>query len=92
MLNPEDVDARSDIYSLGTVAYNLLTGKEVFEGSSARELLDKVQRARPALPSDHLGLPIDQEVERLVMSCLAKEPGDRPPSMRAISGSAAFST
>lgn len=84
VLNPAAVDARSDIYALGTVAYNLLTGKEIFEGHSSAELLDKVLRETPAPPSELLGQPIDEELERLVMACLEKDPENRPASMRAI--------
>ena len=84
VLNPAAVDARSDIYALGTVAYNLLTAKDIFEGNSSTELLDKVLRETPAPPSEHLGQPIDEELERLVMACLEKDPEKRPASMRAI--------
>jgi serine/threonine-protein kinase len=69
-------DPRGDIYSLGTVAYFMLTGRPPFEGQNAIKVLmahvhDEVMppsRMRPEIPPD---------LERVVLRCLAKQPDDR---------------
>ena len=45
--DPRNIDCRSDLYSLGAVAFNLLTGKPLFEGNSAMDIAYKVV-ANPA--------------------------------------------
>ena len=74
------IDARADVYALGCVAYWLLTGRVVFEGSSAMAVILKHARDLPARPSSQSELPIDPELERIVLSCLAKDPDERPAS------------
>jgi serine/threonine-protein kinase len=74
----EAVDGRSDLYALGCVAYYLLTGKLVFEAASAYQLLAKHMQQVPVPPSQRAELEIDAELERVVLACLAKRPGDRP--------------
>ena len=72
------LDARSDIYSLGAVAYFLLTGRPPFDEGSAIAALIAHARDQAAPPSTFRdGLPAD--LERVVMRCLAKAPADRYP-------------
>lgn len=73
-------DHRVDIYSLGCVAYWLLTGKLVFEARSAIEMMSAHAQTPPARPSTRAELPIPAALETLVMSCLAKDPAARPAS------------
>jgi eukaryotic-like serine/threonine-protein kinase len=80
--SPEQIDARSDLYSLGATAYFLLTGKAVFEGTSA-DILAALLRDRPQPPSQRLGRPIPASLEALLLRTLAKDPAQRPPSMEA---------
>jgi serine/threonine-protein kinase len=71
-----EADGRSDLYSLGAVAYYLLTGKPPFDHKSAIELV--VAHARdPVTPPSviHGGIPDD--LERVVLQCLAKDVEDR---------------
>jgi hypothetical protein len=82
--NPEQMDARSDLYSLGAVAYLLLTGKPVFEGASVLEICRQQVEAPPVPPSQRLGRPIAPDLEVLVLECLAKRPDDRPASARVV--------
>jgi eukaryotic-like serine/threonine-protein kinase len=78
------IDARADLYAVGCVAYWMLTGQLVFESSSPiRMLADHVQTA-PIPPSQRTELEIPSELEAVVMSCLAKKPGDRPHSAREL--------
>lgn len=74
------VDARSDIYAVGGVAYWLLTGKLVFHGGTALETIVKHIQEQPVAPSRQTELPIPQDLEALVLSCLAKDPNARPQS------------
>lgn len=66
----------TDIYSLGIVAYEALAGKRPFTGDSQMAIaMAQINEAPPALPSN-----IDPRVHTLILSCLAKKPGQRPES------------
>jgi len=82
--DPGNIDVRSDLYSLGSVAFNLLTGKDVFEGSNAMEICYHVTKTPPPRPSDCVDSPIPGELDQLVFGCLAKEPADRPQNIGVI--------
>jgi serine/threonine-protein kinase len=73
------VDARTDIYATGCVAYWLLTGRLVFTGA-AMELLVHHAHSEPAPPSAGSETPIPEALDRLVLACLAKDPAQRPQS------------
>jgi uncharacterized membrane protein (DUF485 family) len=79
---PEEVDARSDIYSLGAVGYFLITGKPVFEAKSAVEVFAMHLDVAPEPPSERLGRPVPEELASIIMGCLAKAPVNRPASAR----------
>jgi len=80
---PGSVDARTDLYALGAVGYFLLTGRDVFGGNSF-EVLGHHLHSRPVPPSERLGAPVPAELERLILSCLEKEPARRPASAHAL--------
>jgi serine/threonine-protein kinase len=71
------VDVRSDIYSLGAVAYYMLTAEPVFTGSSTVEVCTKHLHSAPVPPSERLGRAVPADLEAIVLRCLAKSPGDR---------------
>ncbi|MEO5768308.1 MAG: serine/threonine-protein kinase [Polyangia bacterium] len=71
------VDARSDIYSLGAVAYYALTGEPVFTGGSALEVCANHLHSAPVVPSERLGRAVPADLEGVVLRCLAKSPVDR---------------
>lgn len=72
----EHLDARSDVFSLGTVLYELLTGHNCFRAENPIATLDRVQNLRP-LPPSQVGDHISKDVDRLLARCLAKEQGKR---------------
>jgi serine/threonine-protein kinase len=77
ILKPAKVDARSDVYSLGAVAYFLVTGKPVFESENAVEVCIHQVKTAPVPPSQRTGRAFAADLEGLVLRCLAKEPGER---------------
>ncbi len=82
-LNSADsVDARSDLYALGAVAYYLLVGDHVFRGESLIEVCSKHLLQAPEPPSARAGRPLPQALEQLVLDCLQKKPEQRPQSAR----------
>jgi serine/threonine-protein kinase len=79
------VDARSDVYALGCVAYWLLTGTTVFEGATRMAMAAAHVSEPPAPPSSRTRLSIPVALDVLVLACLAKDPAVRPPSALELS-------
>lgn len=75
-LGENEPDARGDIYSLGAVAYYLLTAHAPFEGDTAMKVLVGHAREQP-IPPSQLRSDIPSDLEQVVLRCLAKRPGDR---------------
>jgi serine/threonine-protein kinase len=73
-----DVDRRADVYAVGCVAYFLLTGQLVFEADTPMKMLMQHVHARPVPPSQRTELRIPRELDELVLSCLEKDPMNRP--------------
>jgi serine/threonine-protein kinase len=73
-------DERADIYGLGCVAYWLLTGYPVFEGSTSVDVISQHLQKPPVPPSRRTELEVPVELERIVMQCLEKDPRARPAS------------
>jgi serine/threonine-protein kinase len=74
---PGDVDARSDLYAVGAVAYFLLTGGPPFRGATVVEICAHHVHSVPERPSVRLGGPVPGDLEEVVLRCLAKSPTDR---------------
>ena len=79
------VDARSDLYALGCVGYYLLTGRLVFDGDTALQVILKHLEQPPVPPSRRTDLPIPPLLEQAVMACLEKRPESRPASAGELS-------
>jgi len=74
----EPADGRSDLYSLGTVLYECLTGDLPFSGEM-QSILYRIVHEIPQGPRA-MGIDVDEELERIVLGLLAKKPEDRPQS------------
>ena len=85
VLGVADTDHRVDLYALGCVAYWLLTGKLIFEGRSAVEVMFHHANTPAPRPSTRSELPIPASLEDLLMECLEKDPARRPASAEAVS-------
>ena len=77
------IDARSDLFSLGAVAFFLLTGREAVEGHSPEEVFLKMVSSMPRAPSA-VATGIPGALDALVARCLARDPAERPQSVNEI--------
>ncbi|MBA2356787.1 MAG: serine/threonine protein kinase [Acidobacteria bacterium] len=78
------IDGRSDLYSLGCLAYWMVTGTLVFQKSTPMAVAVAHAQAVPDPPSQRTELPIAASFEALVLECLAKQPEARPVSAEAL--------
>ncbi|MBA3520932.1 MAG: serine/threonine protein kinase [Gemmatimonadales bacterium] len=82
-MGQHDVDARADIYGVGAVLFQLLTGAPPFEGSDSREIVRRhLTEPVPVATLSRDGIPT--WLSAIVVRCMAKHPGDRYPSARAL--------
>src|SRR5580704_4255164 len=82
-LSGQEVTARSDIYSLGLVLYEIFTGKLPFESNTLAGLMRAQRESQPASPST-LVRDLDPMVERVILRCLQAKPASRPASALAV--------
>ena len=81
--SPGDVDARADVYSVGVVAFFLLTGRKVFESEDDLELAQRVLNDPPPRVST-LVSEVPAAFDELILACLAKRREERPPNAAAM--------
>ncbi|MBL8848620.1 MAG: HDOD domain-containing protein, partial [Planctomycetaceae bacterium] len=80
IMSPETADARRDLYALGAVGYYLLSGSHLFDARETPDVLRHQVRTVPPPLAKRCERTVDPALEALIMACLAKDPGLRPPS------------
>ena len=81
----EEVDARSDVYALGAVLYQMLAGVPPYEGSTAWDVIAQVSEGPPAPPAQRSpDRAIPRELDFAVMRAMAVDPGDRYPDVASL--------
>jgi serine/threonine-protein kinase len=79
-----ETDHRVDLYSLGCVAYWLVTGKLVFEGPGKVKVMSDHVHTAPEPPSSRTEAPIPPALDALILECLEKDPEKRPRSAASL--------
>jgi len=85
LTSPDAIDARGDLYSLGAVAYFLVTGTPPFDGHTIVDIGSKHLREEPESLAVRLGAPVPADLEAVILACLAKKPENRPASAGELS-------
>ena len=79
----QEVTARSDIYALGLVLYEVFTGRRALEGANVAELIHRREQSGITAPSE-IVRELDEQIDQAIMRCLRPAPAERPPSAIAV--------
>jgi len=85
-LEGKEVTVKSDLYSLGLVLYEILTGKRAFDANTLPELMKQREKSSPASPSS-IVRDLDPVIERVILRCLDHDPAQRPASALQVAAS-----
>lgn len=77
ILGDRPVDRRSDIYAVGCLGYYLLTGHQVFDSESSMKIMMDHVQTKPVPPSERSEVTVPPSLERIIMTCLEKDPDRR---------------
>jgi serine/threonine-protein kinase len=80
VLGEKPIDGRADLYSLACTACWALTGHTLFEATTPAQMLLHHVQTRPVPPSQRSELPVPEQLDRILMMCLDKDPARRPAS------------
>src|SRR5262249_6181633 len=78
------LDARSDIYAVGVILYELFTGVVTVSGHSCLAIFTQLMTAEPVRPSQASVRPVPEAIERVILRAMAKKPEARYQSMEAL--------
>jgi serine/threonine-protein kinase len=78
-----DVDARSDLYSIGVIIYHCITGRVPFAGTSLAQVLGQILHAPPIPPSESVP-DVPAEFERILLRLMHKDPAQRYPDANSL--------
>jgi len=82
-LRGDEVTARSDVYALGLVLYEIFSGKRAYEAKTIADLL-KLQEGLQMTSISTLASDVDPQVEKVIKRCLSPDPAQRPPTPLAV--------
>lgn len=80
---PDRADGRSDVFALGVVLYELITGERPFRGTTALAVMQQVLEEEPVAPRK-LNVSVPRDLETIALKCLAKDPGRRYATAQAL--------
>jgi serine/threonine protein kinase/Flp pilus assembly protein TadD len=89
-MSPEQIqgkvlDPRSDVFSLGIMLYEMVTGRRPFGGETAADVIAAVLRDRPPAPS-RINAEAPRHLDRVIEQCMSKKPGDRLQTAEELCG------
>lgn len=83
LYSSRQVDNRADIFSFGSMVYELFTGVLPFDGESVGETITKIMTQEPRSPKN-MNLSMPERIEKMIMRCLRKDPDERYASIQDV--------